>query len=221
MLERMTDMTNRPGNRSLLPWSHRQHIVVRVLITMLAGAASGVVGTLAHRMGAEYNIPYGLALAFLILGISTWCARARCNAIGIGFHLIASSGVVWGMAMYGPGGDAMIPIGFSAPMPFFVQNAGSIWLYGEILLQVVMLFLPARWFVVPPREERLDDGDVDAAYGGGNGESASPASVSGAVAPGEGPDGSTQVDDRREAPSGDTDSPAPDDGAGIFLGPGR
>lgn len=152
---------NGTEDRALLPWSHRRSYVVRVLITILAGAASGAVGTLAHRMGAAYGIPYGLALAFLILGVSTWCARARCNAIGIGFHLIASSTVIWCMAMYGPGGDAMIPIGFSAPMPFFVQNAGGIWLYGEIALQVVMLFLPAKWFVVPPREVPADDGDSD------------------------------------------------------------
>lgn len=222
MLERMTDMTNRSGDRSLLPWSHRQHIAVRVLITMLAGAASGVVGTLAHRMGAEYNVPYGLVLAFLILGISTWCARARCNAIGIGFHLIASSGVVWGMAMYGPGGDAMIPVGFSAPMPFFVQNAGSIWLYGEILLQVVMLFLPARWFVVPPREERLDEGADSWNTDDGEDEGRDSASfVSAAAAPGEGAGGPARTDDRRDAPSGDTDSWNTDDGAGVFLGPGR
>lgn len=161
----MSETPHPSADLSLQPWSHRRSYPVRILITVLAGVASGVVGTMAHRMGASQNIPYGLVLAFLILGISTWCARARCGAIGIGFHLIASSGAVWCMAMYGPGGDAMIPIGFSVEMPFFVEHAGNIWLYGEIILQVLMLFLPARWFVIPPRQVLDADGSGEDAGG--------------------------------------------------------
>ncbi len=159
ILVRMTETSHSSDDRSLLPWSHRRSYVVRVLITILAGVASGVVGTMAHRMGAAQNIPYGLLLAFVILGLSTWCARARCGVIGIGFHLIASSAAVWYMAAYGPGGDVLVPVGFSVDMPFFVENAGTIWMWSVILIQVAMLVLPRKWFTVPPRLESIDWGD--------------------------------------------------------------
>ena len=101
----------------LRPWSYRQNALVKSLITIAAGVASAFVGTFAHRMGAELNIPYGLVLAFLLIGLSTWCARSRMGAVGLALHLIAS------------------------------------WLYGLILVQVVLLILPARWFVIPTHSE--------------------------------------------------------------------
>lgn len=58
----------------LRPWSYRQNALVKSLITIAAGVASAFVGTFAHRMGAELDIPYGLVLAFLLIGLSTWCA---------------------------------------------------------------------------------------------------------------------------------------------------
>ena len=172
----MTSIANssrRQSDPTLQPWSHRQPYAVRVLITIVSGIAAGVVGTLAHRMGAAQNIPYGLLLAFLILGISTWCARARSNAVGLGFHLIASSAAVWMLTGYGPGGDALVPVGFSGEVPFFCQHAGVIWIYGVIVIQVVMLFLPARWFMVPdrlvPEPETADAAELFAVEGNGNG----------------------------------------------------
>lgn len=40
------------------------------------------------------------------------------------------------MAGYGPGGDAMIPVGFgeTATLPYFSNNAGYFWLYGVVLI---------------------------------------------------------------------------------------
>ena len=87
ILKRMTVKSN----TDLRPWSHRQNVLVKVLITIAAGVASAFVGTFAHRMGAELNIPYGLVLAFLIIGLSTWCARSRMGVVGLALHLIASS----------------------------------------------------------------------------------------------------------------------------------
>lgn len=145
---------SRKSNESLMPWSHRQSPFVQMLITLLAGVASAFFGTLAHRMGASMNIPYGLVIAFLILGISTWCARARMGATGIGVHLIASSVTAWGVAICGVNGSALTPVGFSGAVPFFSQNVGYMWLYGLVLMQVVMLFLPRHWFEIPARRER-------------------------------------------------------------------
>ena len=181
ILERMTSISTPSRRRSdpaLQPWSHRQPYALRILITIASGVAVGVIGTLAHRLGAAQNIPYGLLLAFLLLGISTWCARARSNAVGLGFHLIASSAAVWMLTGYGPGGDALVPIGFSGEVPFFCQRAGVIWIYGVIVLQVVMLFLPARWFMVPdrlaPGPETVDVAETFAADGSDDGEGERP-----------------------------------------------
>ena len=127
----------------LRPWSYRQNALVKSLITIAAGVASAFVGTFAHRMGAELNIPYGLVLAFLLIGLSTWCARSRMGAVGLALHLIASSLTAWGMALTTTSGKALIVAGFQ----------GDIWLYGLILVQVVLLILPARWFVIPTHSE--------------------------------------------------------------------
>lgn len=145
-------------DRSLLPWSHRQGVVVQVSVTVLSGACSGAVGTLAHRMGASMNLPYGLALAFAVLGLSAWCARARLGVSGLALHLIASSAIAWGLAVGGSAGDVLVPIGFSAEVPFFSQYAGYIWLYGLIVLQVLLLAWPRAWFVIPPRKEEPCEG---------------------------------------------------------------
>ncbi len=69
--------------------------------------------------------------------ISTWSARSRDGVSGLALHLIGSSLVVWTvMSGYGPGGDAMIPVGFGGddPMPFFSEQAGYMWLYGVVLI---------------------------------------------------------------------------------------
>lgn len=149
ILKRMTVKST----AELRPWSYRQNALVKSLITIAAGVASAFVGTFAHRMGAELSIPYGLVLAFLLIGLSTWCARSRMGAVGLAMHLIASSLTAWGMALTTTSGKALIVAGFQGDMPFFSQHAGYIWLYGLILVQVVLLILPARWFVIPTHSE--------------------------------------------------------------------
>lgn len=146
ILKRM-GMKNR--STASLPWSHRQNALVKGLVTLLAGAFAAFVGTFAHRMGALANIPYGLALAFLLIILSTWCARSRLGVVGLALHLIASSGTAWGLALTTSSGNALIVAGFQGDMPYFSQHAGYIWLYGIVLVQVVMLVLPARWFAIP------------------------------------------------------------------------
>lgn len=153
ILKRM-GMKNR--STASLPWSHRQNALVKGLVTLLAGAFAAFVGTFAHRMGASANIPYGLALAFLLIILSTWCARSRLGVVGLALHLIASSGTAWGLALTTSSGNALIVAGFQGDMPYFSQHAGYIWLYGIVLVQVVMLVLPARWFAIPERSTPSD-----------------------------------------------------------------
>ena len=110
-------------DRRLLPWSHRLPVWARFLVDLLAGAVVGVIGTMAHRMGASANIPYGLVIAYALAIISTWSARSRDGVSGLALHLISSSLVVWTvMAGYGPGGDAMIPVGFGDVAVFQQQR---------------------------------------------------------------------------------------------------
>lgn len=142
---RATSVDSRHGDDA--PWSHRLHPLQRGLLTLAAGAASAFVGTFAHRMGASADIPYGLALALVIVGASAWCARSRSGIAGLGLHLVSSSMVAWGMAFGGPGGDATTPVGFSGgSLPWFSQHAGYAWLYGLIVVQVLLLVLPGRFF---------------------------------------------------------------------------
>ncbi|MCH3974029.1 MULTISPECIES: alcohol dehydrogenase [Bifidobacterium] len=143
-----------------LPWSHQLDAPLRALICVVAGMGVAIVGTFAHRMGAAQNIPYGLVLALVIVGLSTWCARSRSGAIGLALHLIASSAVAWLMAMGYPHGDVVTPIGFGVPMPYFSEHVGYFWLFGMIVVQVALLMMPARLFIMPGR--RADD-DYDAA----------------------------------------------------------
>lgn len=138
-----------------LPWSHQLDAPLRALICVVAGMGVAVVGTFAHRMGAAQNIPYGLVLALVIVGLSTWCARSRSGTIGLALHLIASSAVAWLMAMGYPHGDVVTPIGFGAPMPYFSEHVGYFWLFGMIVVQVALLMMPASLFTMPGR--RADD----------------------------------------------------------------
>jgi hypothetical protein len=153
-----------------LPWSHQLDAPLRALICVVAGMGVAVVGTFAHRMGAAQNIPYGLALALVIVGLSTWCARSRSGAIGLALHLIASSAVAWLMAMGYPHGDVVTPIGFGAPVPYFSAHVGYFWLFGMIVVQVALLMMPASLFTMPGRRADDDyasghDTGYDADYG--------------------------------------------------------
>lgn len=141
-------MTSSPASGRDLPWSHRQSYPTRMTISLLAGAAVGMIGTLAHRLGASANIPYGLVLALLVIVLSAWCARSRAGALGLGVHVAASSIVAWGLAVAPRGSGALAPVGFGDPsaVPFWSEHVGMIWLYGMIVVQVILLFLPKRWF---------------------------------------------------------------------------
>ncbi|MDF7664108.1 alcohol dehydrogenase [Bifidobacterium sp. ESL0763] len=143
-----------------MPLPLRRHTSVRWLACILTGLAVGMVGTLAHRMGASHDVPYGLLLALALVTVSTWLARARAGATGLALHLIASSGLAWMVAM-GFGGDVLTPIGFGdgSGLPYFSEHVGYLWLFGMVIVQLVVLFLPRRWFAAGPRDgERAGDG---------------------------------------------------------------
>ena len=136
------------------PWSHRQSTLVRLLLCAFAGLGSGLVGTLAHRMGAMNNLPYGLVLALLLVALSTWAARLRSGAIGVACHLVACWMSVWLLATWGPGGDVLTPIGFGGKVPFFSQYAGTAWLLGVVMVSLTVLIAPRRWMYGTPTKAK-------------------------------------------------------------------
>ncbi|KFI49320.1 alcohol dehydrogenase [Bifidobacterium biavatii DSM 23969] len=131
----------------MMPWTHELNMPLRMLVTAAAGVGAALIGTFAHRMGASMNIPYGLMLAFAILGMSAWCARSRCGVTGLAVHLIFSSATAWLIAAGAAGGDVLTPAGFNTDtLPYFSQHAGYIWLLGGIIVQVALLLMPPAWF---------------------------------------------------------------------------
>lgn len=139
------------------PWSHRQTYAIRLLISFGAGLGVGIIGTLAHRMGALHNIPYGLVLALLVVAVSAWCARSRAGVVGLGMHLISSSGIAWLIATGWPNGSALVPIGFGGSVPYFSEHVGYIWLIGIIIVQCLMVFFPISWFRVTSKRSNGDE----------------------------------------------------------------
>lgn len=136
--------------QSDLPFSYRCSAWLRALICVATGIVAGICGTLVHRLGAQYNLPIGLILALLIIGISAWSARARSGVTGLALHLIASSGVIVVASVTATSGDILVPMGFySSDIPFFSQNALWFWFFGMIVIQFVMVFLPRSLFVIP------------------------------------------------------------------------
>lgn len=83
------------AQESALPWSYRQRPWLRYLIDVVSGAALGIVGTFAHRMGAAQNIPYGLVLALLLVALGAWSARSRDGVAGFALYFIASTTVLY------------------------------------------------------------------------------------------------------------------------------
>jgi hypothetical protein len=137
-----------------IPWSYQLGVPWRLLISLVSGFLVAVVASGTHRMGAEENIPYGLLLSFVLVGMSAWAARSRSGVVGAAFHLIASSAMAWLMAFPGPGGDVLVPVGGKGVfLSFFGLHAGYIWLFGLIVLQLAMMVLPGRWFLVEGSEQ--------------------------------------------------------------------
>lgn len=136
-------------HQEYLPLSYRLGVPGRLLVSIISGFLVAIIASGTHRMGAAENIPYGLFLSFMLIGMSAWAARSRSGVFGAGFHLLSSSAMAWLMAFPGPAGDVLVPVGGKGVfLSFFGMHAGYIWLYGLIVLQLVMLVLPQRWFTV-------------------------------------------------------------------------
>ncbi|RSX55731.1 alcohol dehydrogenase, class IV [Bifidobacterium dolichotidis] len=152
-------MTRKAFDKTEAPWSHRLSTGGRAGVTVLSAFGSGVIGTLVHRLGATQNIPIGLVLGFLLVGMSAWCARSRGGVTGLALHLIVCSSTVGFIAVYVSQGDVLIPLSISGGvLPFLSREASLIWFLGVVILQIVMAVLPNRWFYIPDGNE--DEADM-------------------------------------------------------------
>ncbi len=123
------------------------NLAVMTTFNLLAGVVTGFIATFAHRAGAAYNIPYGLVLAFLIVGLSAWAVRQKSALLGLLTHFIGCVGIVWGIALTQTSSDAIIVVGGASLTTFWSLHAGYIWIYGVIALHVVLAILPSKLFM--------------------------------------------------------------------------
>lgn len=123
---------------------------VEIVVASVMSALAGFIGTFIHRSGVDGVFPWGLVLALFLLACVTWIARVFAGQIAVGFTLLMSSIVIWGLALIGtPQTSILVPIGSSSFHTWFSANAGFIWLFGSLILQVIIFFLPKAWFRNP------------------------------------------------------------------------
>ena len=120
----------------------------RCLLGLPIGLAVGVLGTLVQRSGAAQGLPWGMALAYLLVALAAWWVRSDSGTMGLALHLVASTVVVWLLSMRGPGGDVLMPYA-NFPM-FFAKYAVFLWMGGLVLIQTLAICLPASWFADGP-----------------------------------------------------------------------
>lgn len=152
----MSEQENNVSVNNDLPWSYRQRTWVQYLIDVLAGIAFGIIGTLGHRMGAAYSIPYGLVLSLLLVTLGAWSARSRSGTIGYALYLVAMTGAIYMIATHASNsGDALLVVGFnSTTLPFWSQKVGYFWFYGSVILPLILLLFPRKFFRMPTERTR-------------------------------------------------------------------
>ncbi|WP_394963231.1 alcohol dehydrogenase [Scardovia wiggsiae] len=131
-----------------LPMTYQWPVWLRLLAACVTGAAVACIGTVSHRMGAANSIPYGAVLSLLIVTASAWSARARSGYAGLILHFIFACGTAWGLAILQKTSSALVAVASPAFVTYASQHVWQWWLYGIIIVQVILAFFPARWFTV-------------------------------------------------------------------------
>lgn len=93
-------------------------------------------------------MPYGFAIAIMLLLLSAWCARSRSGWLGLFVHAILFTVVAWILALGFIGSAVLVPVGFTIPLPWCAQYVGYLWLYGVLVAHVVLLCMPQKFFVI-------------------------------------------------------------------------
>lgn len=130
------------------PGSARHSVIILVLVASMAVVFS-VVGTFGHRLGAAYNVPYGLILSLALISIGAYVSRVLAGQWGLLVHATISTGVAWFFAFTAHATSAVIVVGGSMFTTFFSLRAAYIWLYGVFIVQTMVCILPQRLFNIP------------------------------------------------------------------------
>lgn len=118
-------------------------VIRKLVAVILCAVCVGCIGTALHRSGADSNLPWGLLVAYCLVGLSTIYAKWNFGTLGVGLHLISCSGVVWFLATTtGGNGSILIPIGSPAFTTFFSAYDGYFWILGVVFLQLLFLMTP-------------------------------------------------------------------------------
>lgn len=110
--------------------------------TVVSSALVSVVGMFTYRLGAAYNIPYGLFLSLAVVGVSCYLAGVRGGIWHQFLHALISTVIVWAMAFASSSASTVVAMGGTALITFWSQKASIIWLYGIIVIQIVVVLLP-------------------------------------------------------------------------------
>ncbi|TCD54640.1 alcohol dehydrogenase [Alloscardovia theropitheci] len=122
-----------------------QSIIRDVLCTVISALVIGIVGTFTYRLGAAYNVPYGLVLSLLIVAFFAFLAGVRGGIWHELLHAVIASCAAWYLALQGSITSTLVVTGGAALTTFWSINAAYIWLYGIIFVHVVVAFLPSKW----------------------------------------------------------------------------
>lgn len=129
------------------PLSYRVSFPLRLLICACSSIVVVTVGTLIHRLGASRNIPLGFVVACIALALAVWSARSRAGVLGLAVHLVCSGAPLFAFSMLGPGGSILIVAGFaSKTIGWWGQNIGIIWILAVVVIHLILLACPKRWF---------------------------------------------------------------------------
>lgn len=139
-------------------YRHGAHPIAGWFGIIFFSLAAGLIGTLLHRSGADRGIPWGLALALLLLFATAWWSRRAHGLLGLAICLLLSTGLIWLVGSnYGPGGDILVPIASKAFTTFWSKNAGYTWIVGATIVQLIVMFFPAHLFEVPATPAHVAD----------------------------------------------------------------
>lgn len=141
---------------------------------VIAAVAAVIIGTLLHRSGAAQNLPWGLTLAFALVGAGSAISIRRKGVMGAAVYMLVSTLLVWSFAMYmGPGGDVLIAGRSEAFTTYFSKNAGLLWLYGVMVVQILVIVASAVVSRVRRARGQLEQKNPDAQEQASSEESAS------------------------------------------------
>jgi hypothetical protein len=138
----------------LIPWSFKLPVGWKIVISCVSAVIVMFIGTAISRSGAQYFVPWGLLVGFVLIFASSWSARARGGFMCSLFHFIVTWICVWlflGFIGYGPGEVYPMLLGSVEGANFLMQNSAFIWIGGLTVIQVVVAFLPKKFFVLKAR----------------------------------------------------------------------